>query len=155
MFKGRYSHSLDAKGRLSIPSKFREVLSEHQEDVLILTNFDSCLLGFTQEEWRLMEEKIRGQSMFSTMLRKDMRAFVRYFFSGASECPLDRQGRILIPPSLREFAELEKEVNRLIARRNHCRQEKHWQQADEIRDKLTRMGVSIEDSPGGTNWRLD
>ena len=110
MFKGRYSHTLDAKGRLSIPSKFREVLSEHQEDILILTNFDSCLLGFTQEEWRLMEEKVRGQSMFSTMLRKDMRAFVRYFFSGASECPLDRQGRILIPPSLREFAELEKEV---------------------------------------------
>jgi MraZ protein len=110
MFKGRYSHTLDAKGRLSIPSKFREVLSDHQEDILILTNFDSCLLGFTQEEWRLMEEKIRGQSMFSTMLRKDMRAFVRYFFSGASECPLDRQGRILIPPSLREFAELEKEV---------------------------------------------
>jgi MraZ protein len=110
MFKGRHYHTLDAKGRLSIPSKFREVLSEHQEDVLILTNFDSCLLGFTQEEWRLMEEKIRGQSMFSTMLRKDMRAFVRYFFSGATECPLDRQGRILIPPSLREFAELEKEA---------------------------------------------
>ena len=110
MFKGRYSHTLDSKGRLSIPSKFREVLSEHQEDVLILTNFDSCLLGFTREEWRLLEEKIRGQSMFSTMLRKDMRAFVRYFFSGASECPLDRQGRILIPPTLREFAGLEKEV---------------------------------------------
>jgi MraZ protein len=110
LFKGRYSHTLDSKGRLSIPSKFREVLSEHQEDVLILTNFDSCLLGFTREEWRLLEEKIRGQSMFSTMLRKDMRAFVRYFFSGASECPLDRQGRILIPPTLREFAGLEKEV---------------------------------------------
>jgi MraZ protein len=110
LFKGRYSHTLDSKGRLSIPSKFREVLSEHQEDVLILTNFDSCLLGFTREEWRLLEEKIRGQSMFSTMLRKDMRAFVRYFFSGASECPLDRQGRILISPTLREFAGLEKEV---------------------------------------------
>lgn len=110
MFKGRYSHTLDSKGRLSIPSKFREVLADHQEDVLILTNFDSCLLGFTQEEWRLLEEKIRGQSMFSTMLRQDMRAFVRYFFSGATECPLDRQGRVLVPPSLREFAELEKEV---------------------------------------------
>ena len=110
MFKGRYSHTLDSKGRLSIPSKFRDVLSDHQEDVLILTNFDSCLLGFTQEEWRLLEEKIRGQSMFSSMLRQDMRAFVRYFFSGASECALDRQGRILIPPSLREFAGLEKDV---------------------------------------------
>ncbi len=110
MFKGRYAHTLDAKGRLSIPSKFREVLSDYQEEVLILTNFDTCLLGFTTEEWRLLEEKIRGQSMFSSMLRKDMRSFVRYFFSGATECPLDRQGRILIPPSLREFAGLEKEV---------------------------------------------
>ena len=110
MFKGRYAHTLDSKGRLSIPSKFRDVLTDHQEDVLILTNFDSCLLGFTGEEWALLEEKIRGQSMFSTMLRQDMRAFVRYFFSGASECPLDRQGRILIPPALREFAGLEKEV---------------------------------------------
>ena len=110
MFKGRHYHTLDSKGRLSIPSRFREVLSEHQEDVLILTNFDTCLLGFTREEWSLLEEKIRGQSMFSNMLRKDVRAFVRYFFSGASECPLDKQGRILIPPSLREFAALEKEV---------------------------------------------
>ena len=106
MFKGRHYHTLDSKGRLSIPSRFREILSEHQEDVLILTNFDSCLLGFTQDEWRVMEEKIRGQSMFSTMLRKDMRAFIRYFFSGASECPLDRQGRILVPAGLQEAAGL-------------------------------------------------
>jgi len=110
LFKGRYAHTLDAKGRLSIPSKFREVLSDHQEEVLILTNFDTCLLGFTGEEWRLLEEKIRSQSMFSTMLRKDMRAFVRFFFSGATECSLDRQGRILVPPQLREFAGLEKDV---------------------------------------------
>ena len=106
LFKGRHYHTLDSKGRLSIPSRFREILSEHQEDVLILTNFDSCLLGFTQDEWRVMEEKIRGQSMFSTMLRKDMRAFIRYFFSGASECPLDRQGRILVPAGLQEAAGL-------------------------------------------------
>jgi MraZ protein len=127
VFKGRYAHTLDSKGRLSIPSKFRDVLADHQEDVLILTNFDSCLLGFTQEEWRLLEEKIRGQSMFSTMLRQDMRAFVRYFFSGASECPLDKQGRILIPPSLREFAGFEKEVVLLgLANRIEIWSRKRW-----------------------------
>lgn len=110
MFKGRYYHNLDAKGRLNIPARFREVLVEHHEEVLVLTNFDSCLIGFTLNEWSLLEDKVRSQPMFSTMLRQDMRAFVRYFFSGATECPLDRQGRILIPPSLREFAQLEKEV---------------------------------------------
>ena len=127
MFKGRYAHTLDSKGRLSIPSKFRDVLADHQEDVLILTNFDSCLLGFTQEEWQLLEEKIRGQSMFSTMLRQDMRAFVRYFFSGATECPLDKQGRILIPPSLREFGGFEKEVVLLgLANRIEIWSRKRW-----------------------------
>jgi MraZ protein len=110
MFKGRYSHTIDSKGRLSVPSKFREVLADYQEEVLVLTNFDTCLVGFPQEEWQLLEEKIRVQSMFSTMLRQDMRAFVRYFFSGASECPIDRQGRVLLPPNLREFAGLKKEV---------------------------------------------
>ena len=150
MFKGRYLHTLDSKGRLSIPSKFRDVLAEHQEDVLILTNFDSCLLGFTQEEWRLLEEKIGGQSMFSTMLRQDMRAFVRYFFSGASECPIDRQGRILIPPALREFAGLEKDVVLAgLANRLEIWSRKRWddfltesqQNFEQIAEKLSDLGL--------------
>ena len=106
MFKGRYLHTLDAKGRLSIPSRFRDVLSQHREETIILTNFDNCLWGFPQDEWEQLEEKIRGLSM----LQKDVRTFVRYFFSGAQECPVDRQGRILIPPTLREEAGLEKDV---------------------------------------------
>lgn len=150
MFKGRYLHTLDSKGRLSIPSKFRDVLAEHQEDVLILTNFDSCLLGFTQEEWRHLEEKIGGQSMFSTMLRQDMRAFVRYFFSGASECPIDRQGRILIPPALREFAGLEKDVVLAgLANRLEIWSRKRWddfltesqQNFEQIAEKLSDLGL--------------
>ncbi len=106
MFKGRYLHTLDAKGRLSVPSRFREVLAQHREEVLILTNFDSCLVGFPADEWELLEEKIRALPM----LQKDVRAFQRYFFSGAQECPVDRQGRILVPPTLREEAGLEKDV---------------------------------------------
>ena len=150
MFKGRYLHTLDSKGRLSIPSKFRDVLADHQEDVLILTNFDSCLLGFTREEWRLLEEKIGGQSMFSTMLRQDMRAFVRYFFSGASECPLDRQGRILIPPALREFAGLEKDVVLAgLANRLEIWSRSKWdafltesqQNFEQIAEKLSELGL--------------
>lgn len=106
MFKGRYIHTLDAKGRLSVPSRFREVLAQHREETLILTNFDNCLAGFPADEWELLEEKVRGLSM----LQKDVRIFTRYFFSSAQECPVDRQGRILIPPTLREDAGLEKDV---------------------------------------------
>jgi MraZ protein len=106
MFRGRYVHALDAKGRLSVPSRFREALAQHREEVLILTNFGNCLAGFPSDEWELFEEKIRGLSM----LQQDVRAFSRYFFSGAQECPVDRQGRILIPPTLREDAGLEKDV---------------------------------------------
>ena len=106
MFKGRYLHTLDAKGRLSVPSRFREVLAQHREETLILTNFGTCLAGFPADEWELFEEKIRGLSM----LQKDVSAFTRYFFSGAQECPVDKQGRILIPPTLREDACLEKDV---------------------------------------------
>jgi MraZ protein len=107
MFKGRYIHTLDAKGRLSVPSRFREVLAQqHREETLILTNFGTCLAGFPLDEWELFEEKIRGLSM----LQKDVQAFTRYFFSGAQECPVDKQGRILIPPTLREDAGLEKDV---------------------------------------------
>ena len=106
MFKGRYLHTLDAKGRLSIPSRFRDVLAQHREETIILTSFDNCLWGFPQDEWEQLEEKIRGLSM----LQKDVRTFVRVFFSGAQECPVDRQGRILIPPTLREEAGLEKDV---------------------------------------------
>lgn len=106
MFKGRYLHTLDAKGRLSVPSRFREALAQHREEVLILTNFDNCLAGFPSDEWELLEEKFRTQSM----LQKELRAFMRYFFSGAQECSVDRQGRILIPPTLREDAGLEKDV---------------------------------------------
>jgi MraZ protein len=147
VFKGRYAHTLDSKGRLSIPSKFRDVLADHQEDVLILTNFDSCLLGFTQEEWRLLEEKIRGQSMFSTMLRQDMRAFVRYFFSGATECPLDKQGRILIPPSLREFAGFEKEVVLLgLANRIEIWSRKRWDSfLQESRENFEQIAAKLSE----------
>ena len=106
MFKGRYLHTLDAKGRLSIPSRFRETLAQHREEVLILTYFDACLWGFPSDEWELLEEKLRKLPL----LQKDVRAFTRIFFASAQECPVDKQGRILIPPSLREDAGLEKDV---------------------------------------------
>jgi MraZ protein len=106
MFRGRYEHSIDGKGRLSIPSRFREALARRRQKVLILTHFDSCVAAYPLDEWRQLEERIRKQST----LQKDIRAFLRLFYSGAMETAVDGQGRILIPPPLREKAGLAREV---------------------------------------------
>jgi MraZ protein len=106
MFRGRYEHSVDDKGRLSIPSRFREILARRRQRMLILTDVDSCVAAYPLDEWRQLEDRIRKQST----LQKDVRAFLRIFYSGATESPMDGQGRILIPPHLRERAGVSREV---------------------------------------------
>jgi transcriptional regulator MraZ len=106
MFRGRFEYTIDPKGRVSIPVKFRELLSEKYDDRLILTNFDRCLVAYPWEEWRVLEDKVGSLSM----VKKEAKAFQRFFLSGAMECPIDKLGRILIPPTLRAYAQLEKNV---------------------------------------------
>jgi MraZ protein len=106
MFRGRFEHTVDSKGRVSIPAKFRELLAEKYDDRLILTNFDRCLVAYPYEEWRVLEERVGSLSM----VKKEVKAFQRFFISGAAECPIDKLGRILIPPTLRDYAQLEKNV---------------------------------------------
>lgn len=114
MFRWHYFHSIDDKGRLSIPQRYREILKERRDGYLILTKLDGYLLAFPISEWELIEQRM-GQL---SQLRKDFRSFQRSLFAGAAECPLDRQGRILIPLALREYANLDKEV--AIAGANRC-----------------------------------
>ena len=106
MFRGRFEYTIDPKGRVSIPVKFRELLSEKDDDRLILTSFDRCLVAYPWEEWRVLEDKVGSLSM----VKKEAKAFQRFFLSGAMECPIDKLGRILIPPTLRAYAQLEKNV---------------------------------------------
>lgn len=107
MFRGRFIHTIDSKGRVSVPIKFREVLSDkYEESLIVTTEVDQCLIAFPTEEWNRLEEKIRSLPSMS----KELKAWMRFFYSGAVECPIDRQGRILIPPSLREYGSLNKEV---------------------------------------------
>jgi MraZ protein len=106
MFKGSSFHTMDNKGRVSIPVRFRDVLQERQERQLILTNWDGYILAFPHSEWVKVEAKLGEMALF----RKDYRAFQRFLISGVEECPLDRQGRILIPQNLREYAKLGREV---------------------------------------------
>ena len=109
MFRGRSKHTLDSKGRLAIPARFREELDRMGEDCLVLTNHDTgyatCLWSYAREEWRVIEEKAFGLPQFSPAANN----YLRYFISGAVECPI-KQGRITIPPDLREIAELHREV---------------------------------------------
>jgi transcriptional regulator MraZ len=102
MFMGEYHHNVDTKGRLIVPAKFREDLGE----MFVLTRgLDQCLFGYPLNEWKIIEEKLKGLPM----TKKDARAFTRFFFSGATECEIDKQGRINISSPLLNYAKLEKE----------------------------------------------
>jgi len=106
MFRGRHEHTIDSKGRVSLPAKFREVLNDRYDDRLVITNFDGCLVAYPFDEWRLLEEKVSAMSIVKTAVK----SFQRFFISGAAECNIDKQGRILIPPTLRDYAKLEKDI---------------------------------------------
>jgi MraZ protein len=107
MFRGSFEHSVDSKGRVSVPSRFREIFAERYDGRLVLAmDLDRCLTAYPLEEWERLEEKIKGLPM----MQKEVKDFMRFFFSSASECELDKQGRILIPPALREKAGINKSV---------------------------------------------
>jgi MraZ protein len=106
MFRGRSAHTLDAKGRIRIPTRFRDILKTRYEDRFVITNLDRCLIAYPLQEWEIIEEKLGSLSL----VRQDVKAFQRFFISGATECNFDKQGRILIPQTLREHASLEREV---------------------------------------------
>jgi len=103
MFLGEYQHSLDSKGRIIVPSKFREELGAR---FIATKGLDNCLFLYPMDEWKMIEEKLRALPF----TRADVRSFARFFFSGASELEIDKQGRILLPPNLRDYAGIEKDL---------------------------------------------
>lgn len=105
LFEGRSRHTLDEKGRLAIPARFREILKRRSDSSLVVTNLSSCLVAFARDDWQKIKEKAVNLPLFDSAAN----TYIRYFISGAIECPL-KQGRILIPPDLRELAGLRKEV---------------------------------------------
>ncbi|RDU38478.1 cell division/cell wall cluster transcriptional repressor MraZ [Neobacillus piezotolerans] len=102
MFMGEYHHNIDNKGRLIVPSKLRDSLGEM---FIITRGLDRCLFGYPLTEWSLIEEKLKALPL----TKKDARAFTRFFFSGATESEIDKQGRINIPAPLLDYANLQKE----------------------------------------------
>ncbi|MCX5889710.1 MAG: division/cell wall cluster transcriptional repressor MraZ [Deltaproteobacteria bacterium] len=136
MFTGRHYHFMDNKGRVSIPSRYREILQERKDRQLVLTNFQGYILAFPAAEWQKIEAKFAEQPLF----RKDLRNFQRFLISGVEECPLDRQGRILVPPNLRDYAKLSREVCLVGAVRcfeiwDKVAYDAHWKQLEDSIDE--------------------
>ena len=143
MFIGEYRHSLDVKGRIILPAKFRDGLG----DKFVLTKgLDGCLFAYSKEEWANFEEKIKSLPLTN----KDARAFVRFFFAGAVECEIDKQGRTLIPPMLREYAGLSKDIVIIgVSNRVEIWSQDKWDsyseaedlEADELAEKMAMLGI--------------
>lgn len=106
MFTGWSLHNLDAKGRVAVPARFRDVLKARRDERVVLTTSDRCLVAYPVEEWRAIADKISRQSQVDPRVL----AFRRYFISGSTECTLDKQGRVLVPQPLRELAGLDGQV---------------------------------------------
>lgn len=110
VFSGRFDHSIDEKGRVSIPVRFREVLQREGHDRLYITNFKEygqpCLEAYLPNEW----ENVIGKFVNKRMLDPNVQLFETFYIGGAHEVPVDKQGRVLIPPKLRDFARLGHEV---------------------------------------------
>ncbi len=106
MFLGRYEHTINGQGRTSLPAKFREELKVTGEDRLIVTNREECLVAYPPSAWRRFVEKLKELPQAD----KSVIQYIRFFVSGAQECPIDKQGRILLPSNLREHAGLSKEI---------------------------------------------
>lgn len=107
MFYGEFAHTLDEKNRLIIPMRLRGKIRETFVERFIITKgLDNCLFLFTADEWRLFENKTKALPLTG----KDARAYTRHLFSGASECTIDKQGRISIPLCLKNYAQIRKDV---------------------------------------------
>ena len=143
MFMGEYNHTIDAKGRLIIPSKFRETLGD---EFVVTKGLDGCLFVYDNKEWSAFEEKLKSLPLTN----KDARQFVRFFLAGATLAEVDKQGRILVPSSLREFAGLEKEVVLVgVASRVEIWSKSRWEDTasyddvEEIAEHMAELGLGI------------
>ncbi len=143
MFMGEYNHTVDAKGRLIVPSKFRDQLGD---EFVVTKGLDGCLFVYSSEEWKLIETKFREVSQFS----KEARKFARFFFAGATVCEVDKQGRVLLPAVLREFAGIEKEiisagvVNHIeIWSKDRWQETSEYDDVEEIAEHMASLGLMI------------
>ena len=143
MFMGEYRHNIDEKGRLIVPAKFREALGK---EFVVTKAIDQCLFVYPLSEWKIIEEKFREANTTTANARK----FARFFFAGACNVEIDKQGRILLPNQLREFADLTKDIvtvgvlNRVeIWNGSKWDENNTFDDMDEIAEQMAELGIGI------------
>lgn len=144
MFRGRFNHNIDAKGRLNFPAKFREVLTNNYEEKLIVVKYNQCLRSYPLSEWIAFEKSKSGQ--YRTQAQEDT---LRMVLGSVAECSFDKQGRILIPQNLRDYAGLSKEavligVFKKIEIWDKKRLDEHEakvQESQDLGEALTQLGL--------------
>ena len=143
MFMGEYNHTIDAKGRLIIPAKFREVLGD---EFVVTKGMDGCLFVFDNSEWQVFAEKLRSLPMID----KEVRHFTRFFLAGAASVEVDKQGRILLPSVLRDFAGITKDTVLIgVGSRIEIWSKDRWegtvtyQDMDEISTHMVELGIGL------------
>lgn len=148
MFRGSSFHNIDPKGRIIIPARFREVIKSDGEDSVMVSRLDTCLVAYPLKGWHNLESKILSMAEKS----ENMRRFRRVFVGGAFQCDCDRQDRILIPPSLRQYAGLDKEIV-IVGVLDHFEiwSRESWDQENssmendmkkpEVRDEIAKLGI--------------
>ncbi len=147
MFRGSSFHTIDQKGRIIIPARFRDIIKANGDGVMV-SRMDKCLVAYTFDEWREIENKILSLAEKS----ESMRRFRRVFIGGAFKCPCDKQERILIPPALREYAEFDREIV-LVGVLDHFEiwSRENWDKEnldmeidmkrEEVRNEISKLGL--------------
>lgn len=145
MFMGEYNHTIDAKGRIIVPAKFRETLGD---EFVVTKGLDNCLFVYPNDEWHKFEEKLQTLPLTN----KNARQFTRFFLAGAANVEVDKQGRILLPAVLREFADLTKDIVFVgVAGRIEIWSRQRWDESiskydddmDEVAENMESLGFTI------------
>ena len=148
-FFGASDHTIDAKGRVIIPARFRQVLEALGSDGVVVSRMDKTLFVYPYGRWSEVAEKINSQAEKS----ETMRRFRRFFIGNASDCPCDKQGRILIPPKLRSYAVLEKDIslvgvtdhfeiwNQEKRKSENAMMEEEDMKKEEVRNEIAKLGL--------------
>ena len=148
MFRGSFFHTIDSKGRIIIPAKFRDIIKAQESNGVMLSRIDGGLVAYTYNEWRNIETRILSLAEKS----ENMRRFRRVFIGGAFECACDKQDRILIPQNLRQYAELDKDVVlvgvldhfEIWSRKSWDRENMHLEKdmkKEEVRNEIAKLGL--------------
>ncbi|MGO5075847.1 division/cell wall cluster transcriptional repressor MraZ [Clostridium sporogenes] len=142
MFIGEYNHSLDTKNRIIIPAKFREELGKN---FVLTKGLDGCLYVYPKSQWEVLQKKLETLPLTN----KNARAFVRFFFSGAHELEIDKQGRTLIPQNLLEYGQIQKEIVSIgVSNRIEIWSKDKWDEYnnsnidyDNIAEQMSELGI--------------